>query len=374
MQRWRDALVAGGLFLACFGLVHTWFWAHGGLVDWPTYQSYGSSIVDHHQVPYRDFAVEYPPGALPVFVVPAFFDNYAAALEWVIAACGVATVGVLAFVRREAALYAAFTPLLVGSLILSRYDVWPALLIVAALAALLSGRDGVGWAFLGAAIAAKLWPLVIVPPAFLWSARRGHARSALAGAAVAAAAFVPFALIAPHGLWHSVIGQASRPLQIESLGAAFLTTFAHPHVVTTHGSQNIAGHGAVGAALGTVGTVAVISVWLAFARGPATRERFVRYSVAAVCGFVAFDKVLSPQYLLWLVPLVPLVRGLRGLAATALLTVACVLTQVWFPQRYFAYVDDFHLAWVVLARDLVLVAVFALLVTPRPARVPLRTR
>ena len=153
----------------------------------------------------------------------------------------------LAFVRREAAFYAALAPLLVGSLILSRFDLWPALLVVAALAALLAGRDGIGWAFLGAAVAAKLWPLVLVPLALLWSARRGHARSALAGVAVAALAFVPFALIAPHGLWHSVSGQASRPLQIESLGAALLTTFGHPHVVTTHGSQNLAGHGAVGA-------------------------------------------------------------------------------------------------------------------------------
>ena len=104
-----------------------------------------------------------------------------------------------------------------------------------------------------------------------------------------------------------------------------------------------------------------------------TRDRFVRFAVAAVCGFVAFDKVLSPQYLLWLIPLVPLVRGTRGLAATGLLTVACVLTQVWFPQRYFAYADDFHLAWVVLARDLVLVALFLVLVTPRPGRARLRT-
>ena len=81
------------------------------------------------------------------------------------AACGVALVGVLAFVRREAAYYAALAPLLVGSLILSRYDLWPALLVAAALAALLAGRDGIGWALLGAAVAAKLWPLVIVPPA-----------------------------------------------------------------------------------------------------------------------------------------------------------------------------------------------------------------
>jgi len=363
-SQWTDALVAAGLFLACFGVVHTWFWAHGELVDWPTYQVYGSSIVDHHRLPYRDFPVEYPPGALPVFVVPAYFGDYATAFEWVMAACGVALVGVLAFIRRAAAYYAALAPLLVGSLILSRFDLWPALLLVAAVAGLLAGRDSLGWAFLGAAVAAKLWPLVVVPPALLWSVRRGQGRGAVAGLAVAGLAFVPLALVAPHGLWHSVSGQASRPLQVESLFAAFLTTFWHPHVVTTHGSQNLVGFGALGAATSAIGALAVVATWVALARGPVTRERFVRYAVAAVCAFVAFDKVLSPQYLLWLIPLVPLVRGRRGLAATMLLTVACLLTQVWFPQRYFAYADDFELAWVVLARDVVLVALFAALAAP----------
>jgi uncharacterized membrane protein len=372
-RQWTDALVAAGLFLACFGLVHRWFWAHGELVDWPTYQGYGAAIVDHHRLPYRDFPVDYPPGALPVFIVPAWFGDYANALEWVMAACGVAIVGVLAFVRREAAYYAALAPVLVGSLILSRFDLWPALLLVIALAALLAERDSIGWAFLGAAVAAKLWPLVVVPPALLWSARRGRAGGALAGIAVAAAVFAPFALLAPHGVWHTLSSQFSRPLQIESLGAAFLTTFGHPSVVSTHGSQNIAGHGALGAALAVVGTLMVVATWGAFAYGPVTRERFVRSAAAAVCAFVAFDKVLSPQYLLWLIPLVPLVRGRRGLVATALLTVACVLTQVWFPQRYFAYADSFHLAWVVLLRDVVLVALLVVLVTPRPARALPRT-
>ena len=78
-------------------------------------------------------------------------------------------------------------------------------------------------------------------------------------------------------------------------------------------------------------------------------QRLLRYAAACVCAFVAFDKVLSPQYLLWLIPLVPLVRGTRGAAATGLLTAACVLTQVWFPQRYFDYALHFHLAGVVLA-------------------------
>jgi uncharacterized membrane protein len=372
-RQWTDALLAAGVFLACFGLVHTWFWVRGEIIDWPTYQTYGAAIVDHHRVPYRDFAVDYPPGALPVFIPPAYFADYASAFEWVMAACGVALVGLLAFLRREAAYYAAFAPLLVGSLILSRFDLWPALLLVAALAALLSGRDAIGWAFLGAAVAAKLWPLVVVPPALLWSVRRGHTRSTLAGVAVAAIAFVPFAVLAPHGVWHTLSNQGSRPLQIESLGAALVATFGHPQVVTTHGSQNLAGHGALAAATSVVGTLAVIATWIAFARGPVTRDRFVRYAVAAVCAFVAFDKVLSPQYLLWLIPFVPLVRGRRGLLGTVLLTAACVLTQVWFPQRYFAYADGFELAWVVLLRDLVLVALVAALVTPRRARAQPRT-
>ena len=55
-----EALAAGGLFLACWALIHRWFWAHGQLVDWPTYRDYGDAILHHGLVPYRDFAVEYP--------------------------------------------------------------------------------------------------------------------------------------------------------------------------------------------------------------------------------------------------------------------------------------------------------------------------
>ena len=90
MKSRPEAFAAAGLFLACWALVHTWFWRHGQLVDWPTYRRYGTAIVDHGRVPYRDFAVEYPPGALPVFVVPAPFADYASAFGWLMAACGVA--------------------------------------------------------------------------------------------------------------------------------------------------------------------------------------------------------------------------------------------------------------------------------------------
>jgi hypothetical protein len=74
--------------------------------------------------------------------------------------------------------------------------------------------------------------------------------------------------------------------------------------------------------------------------------------------------VLSPQFLLWLIPLVPLVRGRRGVAASALLTTALVLTQVWFPRSYFDYVGSFDDAGVVLARNLTLIALLGVLAWP----------
>ena len=91
-----------------------------------------------------------------------------------------------------------------------------------------------------------------------------------------------------------------------------------------------------------------------------------------MCAFVAFGKVLSPQFLIWLIPVVPLVRGRRGLWACGLLLAALFLTQLWFPFRYFRLALDFEtgLTWLLLARDLVLVALTLLLVTRvrEPAR------
>ena len=370
MRAWPRAdslatgLAAAGLFLVAWGLVHRWFWAHGAIVDWPTYKTYGDQM-KAGAVPYRDFAVEYPPGALPAFVIPSLLGgSYATTFAWLMAACGVALVLVVALARPGAAFLVALAPVLSGSLILSRFDLWPALLATAAVAALLSERHPLGWGLLGAAVAAKLWPLAFVPVALVWSHRRGRVRSSLWGVGVAVAAFLPFVALAPGGLWSSLSGQLSRPLQIESLGAAFVTTFGRPAVVTSHGSQNVVGHGAIAAALTIAQAVVLVALWVAFARGPETGERLTRYAAACTCTFVAFDKVLSPQYLLWLIPLVPLVRGRRGMLACGLLVAALVLTQVWFPERYFDYALHFRLAGVVLARDLILVALVAVLALP----------
>ena len=380
------------IFVGTWALLHHGFYRHKQILDTPVYQRYGNEIA-HGKVPYRDFELEYPPGALPMFALPGIaqpghgqdvkpgFRRTFETLMWI---CGAAALCAMALVLRELRgavwaplLFAALAPLALGSVILSRFDLWPAALAAGATAALVGGRFRIGHALVGAAAAAKLYPAVLLPlaVAYVWK-RRGQ-REALVGlaltAGVFAAIFLPFVILAPGGVWHSVSVQLGRPLQVESLGAALLLAAHHVFGLgisgeTSHGSQNLAGTAAD--AIAVVSTLVqagvLLWVWVAFARGPATAAAFVRSSAAAVCAFVAFGKVLSPQFLIWLIPVVPLVRGRRGLWAGGLLLGALLLTQVWFPFRYFRLALHFEagLSWVLLARDLLLVALALVLVWP----------
>ena len=404
-ERWslpaerRVALAAGLVALAVFGaawaVLHRGFYRRDQIIDTPVYQRYGDAMVDG-QVPYLDFSVEYPPAALPVFLLPAIGDRhderiYRRNFERLMVLCGLLAIVGLAIAlsslragpeRLLAALgFAALAPLALGSVILTRFDLWPTALLMLGLAAVLAERRRTGLGVLGLAAAAKIFPVVVVPPALAYVWRRYGRREALICAAVFAGVvaiiFLPFVRLSPGGVWDSLQRQADRPLQIESLGSSFLLV-AHQfgawtvHLNLSHGSQNQGGSlaEALAAIQSVVQALVVAALWIAFARGPATPERLVRYSAASVAAFIAFGKVLSPQFLIWLLPLVPLVRGRRGLAASAVLAVALVLTQFWFPYRYWrlALHQDAIGSWLVFARDLVLVALVVVLAIPRRAR------
>jgi hypothetical protein len=386
------ALVVAAFFVA-FGALHYGFYTRKLLMDTPIYERYGDAIVHSGKVPYRDFGVEYPPGSLPVFAAPSLatpagdFPRYARLFEALMLLCGAAAAALVAFVlTRQGAgparlaagtLLTGLAPLALGPVVLSRFDLWPAALTIAALAALVGDRRRLGFATLGAAVAAKLYPAVLFPLVLAYVWRRNCRRAAAVGtailAAVLGACFLPFVVTSPGGVWASLSGQATRPLQIESVGAAVLLaahqTWALPLTeVSSHGSDNLAGSlpHAVGLVQSLLGIAVIGSIWIGFARGEATRDRLLRYSAAAVCAFVALSKVLSPQYLIWLFALVPLVRGRRGVVAGVLFVAAMVVTQLWFPYRYISLVYglDARASWLVFARDLLLVALLVTLVWP----------
>ena len=400
-ERLLGALAAAAIFVAlCASLGDVWS-REAAISDVPVYQRYGDLIEDG-AVPYRDFRPEYPPGALVVFVVPSLVTagelGYARAFAAEMVACGVAALvlvslalGALGAGRARTALALAapaIAPVLLGVLLLTRFDLLPAAVTVGAVAALLAGRDRLGAGILGAAIAVKLYPVVLVPVLVAWVWRRQGRRAAVAAlaicAVVALVSFLPFLVMAPEGVASSLWRQLGRPLQIESLGSAALLAVHHLFGMpleweSSHGSQNLTGAAAVVAAALTSLVQLAVLVWLflRFGRGTATPERLVRYAAAALVAFVALGKVLSPQFLVWLLPLVPLVAGRRGLAAVGLLAAACLLTRGWFPGRYWELVREFdpQVSWLVLVRDVTLAGTLAALVLPlRRRRAPARSR
>ena len=386
---WRLTYAAAAVFLASLTVLHWGFYQHNLILDTVEYHRFGNAMLDG-QVPYRDFGVEYPPGALPVFAAPAIghdgFSLYNREFQILMALCGIGALFAMTLALRSLAAsaertaaalaFAALAPLVLGSVIIYRYDLWPAALAVGGLAAVLAGRERLGFGSLGLGIAAKVFPAVLIPPAFayVWRTRgRREALLCLGGAAAVVAVVIgPFLAVAPHGVWDSVVRQATRPLQIESLASAVLLA-AHQvgglaiTMESSRGSQNLAGSlpDALGTASSVLLVLTLLGIWTAAAWGPATPERLVRFSAASLVAFVSLGKVLSPQFLIWLIPLVPLVRGRRGLVASGLLGLALLLTQLWFPIRYWDLVAfEAGPSWLVLARDVTLVALLAVLLFP----------
>jgi Glycosyltransferase family 87 len=390
------ALAALTLFVVAWSLLHVGFYRHKQVLDTPIYQRYGNAIA-RGEVPYRDFSVEYPPGALAAFALPGLaepgteqnvtrgFRRTFETLMWICGAAALIAMTIVLRLRRAstahvwgALAFAALAPLALGSVVLSRFDLWPAALVAAAVAALAAGRWRLGSVVLGAAVAVKLYPGVLVPLAVATAWRREGRRAGLIALALAVGAaavvFLPFVVVAPGGVWDSVSGQLRRPLQLESLGSAVLLAAHHLFgtgvtVATSHGSQNLAGSGpdALAALLTALQVASLLWVWSAYARD---RIGLVQASAAALAAFVAFGKVLSPQFMIWLIAIVPLVPGRRGLRAAVLLAAALVLTQLWFPFRYWDLAQhlDATVSWLVLARDVVLVALAVLLAWPAPRR------
>jgi hypothetical protein len=349
--------------VACWSIAHHTSDQRYWITDTGVYQKYGDAIAKG-SVPYRDFELEYPPAALPVFALPSIghggdrpaYDRW---FDREMAFCWcLVTVGVALLSRGPVpiALVAA-TPVLLGPVILSRFDAWPAALALLALAAFVRRRLTIAAVLLGVAIAAKLWPAVILPLAVIQLGRRRGAAFAGGVVAVVATIFLPFAVIAPGGVWHSLHRQAVRPLQIESLSSAVLIAVHYMFglrvgIESTFGSQNILSPAAHPAALATTVLLllALIFVWW--------RARdLVVGAAAAVTAFVAFGKVFSPQFMVWIAPFAAVVPDV---ATWILLVAALLLTQTWFPRHYWRLSRGLYEreSLEVLVRDLVVVALF----------------
>ena len=420
---WLTAASAA-VFAACIAAAWVgWRSDYARAWDLPVYAGYGERVTKG-EVPYRDFRLEYPPGALPVFVVPALdllsgdddrarvwepvddvsdsARRYAGVFAVLMAVAGigaiVATSASLATLGRPlgdwllAHALLATSPLVLGGLLYTRYDLLPTALAAAALALALRGRAGWSGATLGLATAAKLFPLLLAPllGAFLWRARgrREAVRGGIALALTIAVCFLPFLAAAPGGVWDSLREQGTRGLQAESTPASLL-------VAATRGAWKLGAlddlpmridEGEVGGlvtaeirgpgvAAGTVVSTllvaaAVLLAWARAVRRPLPADELVRLCAIVLVALLALGRVLSPQFVIWLLPFVPLVAGRRGRIATIVLAAVLALTHVWFPDVYRDYVNllDAPSTALLVMRNALLVAVLAALVWPTRRR------
>ena len=129
------AALAVTAFLLAWALLHQGFYERDQIVDTPVYEKYGDWMAGG-RLPYRDFRPEDPPLALPVFLVPSLvagreapLDEYSRVFEGLMALCGGGVIVATAIAARRLALgfgtlaFVALSPLAIGSVILTRFEI-----------------------------------------------------------------------------------------------------------------------------------------------------------------------------------------------------------------------------------------------------------
>jgi glycosyl transferase family 87 len=351
-------------------------WSNERVNDLFVYRGFAEPLLDGG-LPYRAFAFEYPPLAPPLIALPGLLGTGEESFRWAFAIwtlAGAAAVvllcGALARVTggdsRRAMFAAALMPLLLGALVRTHFDVFPVAILLGGLLLLCRDRPRAGLAVLGLGAMTKLFPLVAVPVALAWLVARGRRREAWQGGLACAAtiAVVTLGAVAasPDGATDAVRYHLDRPVQIESSPAIVLLGLdavgaGDAVSVSSHRSDGLL-HDADGAVAALFAGALVGLVALLAARvGRAPRE-LVLASLAGTLAFALCGKVLSPQFMIWVLPLGALAFAWRSHALAASIAAAALLTQIEFPAHYFDVVarDPLALALVALRNAALLTA------------------
>jgi hypothetical protein len=347
-------------------------------------------------LPYRDQDIEYPPLSVPVLIAPAYLDDstqgFIDGFMWemlvfdlgivvlialglpgderrVLSAVGIYTVGVvmLSGVILDPSLIDA------GPLALDRFDLVPTLFVLAAVLARARNRSATWSALLSVGAAIKAFPLFLYP-----ALARGERklRRVLVASATPLLLCAIAVLVIGDEFGSAIAYHTERPLQVEAVAAS---PFEIAHLLGVSGISTAPGHGgfelsASGAeAARWISVVIGVAVYLMLvSAGWRSRVPNLELVTALLAVLVIFAPVLSPQFLLWILPLSACAYGLRR--ENLALLAAILFTQVAL-QNYDG-VDSLSgsFVWPLAARNVFLLVYLWLVAAPivQAGRVPQR--
>lgn len=317
--------------------------------------------------PLDDVTWQYPPAAALAILSPGLlpFLEYATAFFVLACVADLVTLALLLYAgrgpgrtRRGAWVWVVGVPLL-GPTVYARYDV---MVTAVAVGALLAGarHPRMLGALAGFGALVKVWPALLL----LAVRERGAWVSAVVtGGGVAAL----FAVLMP-GAFAFLGFQRDRGTEVESLGALVFHVARHHgwegEVLLNYGSVEFLGPYVSWVSTGALFLTGAALAWLVLWRVLASRFEPHTVADAAFVGVLMFtttSRVISPQYMVWLVGLGAVClcfRGSRMGAPVGMVVVACLVTVLEFPV-WFAHVvasDALGISLLVLRNGLLVVA------------------
>jgi hypothetical protein len=316
-----------------------------------------------HGIPYRDFQVEYPPVTF-VLIKALTGSDHARSIAFIAVSqflCDLGIAGLLGWAwgqRARAAYLLLGLPLMAWPFVYARIDLFATLLAVGGLALLRRGRDRAGGIWLAVAVLTKLWPLAIAPVLIVERRTKGLVALVTTGA-VGALVWAGFAGLG--GFQQVMSFREATGWQVESV-PGILWHLRDPSRIKFESGAFRTGVMPLWArpALTLVSIALVAGAWwLAEHRRRAGSGDQVSYAdapLAAVLSVLLFAPILSPQYVVWVLPFAALVtiRGdwlVGGL--TLAITAVTTLSYVFVPS---AAEGELYGTLPVLVRNILLVA------------------
>jgi hypothetical protein len=323
-----------------------------GLIPWPEqvndltiYAAWAAESLQFGRFPTDDMW-QYPPLAGPVLLLGSWLPGERLGFVTLFLGFDAGIMAMLTYQARRTGRGAgrrlwALLPLIVGPLLLARFDVVPTAFAVAAV--LLAARPLASGALAATGAWLKVWPVLV-----LAALRRRDLPRGVAGVLAASGVIAVALAVTTLDPLSFLGGQRERGLQVESLAAwPFLVARlagAPVEVVYRYGAHEIDAPG-VGVVAGgvLVLTLALLGVvGVQRLRGALDPVPGADVALATVLFTVATSRVFSGQYFIWLLALAAVTLGdpaSRMRRTTALLIGAGAATQLVYPWLYSALLD-----------------------------------